>query len=87
MTSGSSSIFTSAASPSPAASLCRVPCSRALARELLLGRPQRSTSPLMRAQMLRQLIAARISVERILGGVDLARLLQDLPRELLIVEV
>ena len=36
--------------------------------------------------MLRQLIATLLTVERILGSVDLARLLQDLPRELLIVE-
>jgi 5-methyltetrahydrofolate--homocysteine methyltransferase len=56
-------------------------------RELLLGCPQRSAPALMRAQMLGQLIATRISVERVLGSVDFARLLQDLARELLVVEV
>ncbi len=65
----------------------RLFCSGTLARELLLGLAQRSTSPLTRAQMLRQLIAARLTVERVLGGVDLARLLQDLAGELLVVEV
>src|ERR1035437_1062383 len=35
-----------------------------LARELLLGLTQRSTSPLTRPQMLRQLIATCLAVER-----------------------
>ena len=60
-----------------------LPCT--LARELLLGFPQRSTSPLTRPQMLRQLIAARLPVELVLGSVNFARLLQDLAGELLIV--
>src|SRR5664280_3528935 len=58
-----------------------------LARELLLGFAQRSSSPLTGLQMLRQLIAARLAVELVLGGVDVGSLLQDLPRELLVVEV
>ena len=55
--------------------------------ELLLGRLQRGTPALMCAQMLRQLIATCIAVERVLGSVDVARLLLDLPRELLVVQV
>src|ERR1019366_9920206 len=56
-------------------------------RELLLGLAQRSTTTLTGSQMLRQLIATRIAVELVLCGVDLARLLQDLAGELLVVEV
>jgi hypothetical protein len=37
--------------------------------------------------MFGQLIAACLAIELVLGSVDLARLLQDLPRELLIVQV
>jgi len=65
----------------------RVPSVYTLARELLLGSPQRSTPPLTGAQMLGQLVPARLAVERILGSVNLARLLQNLPRELLVVNI
>jgi EAL domain-containing protein (putative c-di-GMP-specific phosphodiesterase class I) len=41
-----------------------------LARELLLGLAQRSTTPLTRPQMLRQLIAARLAIEHVLGVVS-----------------
>ena len=37
--------------------------------------------------MLGQLIAARVAVELVLGRVDRGGLLEDLPRELLVVEV
>ena len=65
----------------------RVLAAFTLARELLFGFAQRSAPTLTRSQMLGQLIAARIAVELILGSVDLARLLQDLPGELLVIEV
>ncbi len=58
-----------------------------LPRELLLGFAQRSASALVGSQVLGQLIAARLAIELILASVDLARLLQDLAGELLVVEV
>ena len=58
-----------------------------LALKLSLRLRERGTTALPRAQMLRQLIATILSIEPVLGRVDLARLLQDLPRELLVVEV
>jgi hypothetical protein len=65
----------------------RVVSACTLPRELLLGFAQRSTPALVGSQTLGQLIAALLPIELILASVDLARLLQDLAGELLVVEV
>ena len=65
----------------------RVVSTCTLPRELLLGRTQRSASTLVRPQVLGQLIATLLAVELILSRVNVARLLQDLACELLVINV
>ena len=51
---------------------------------LVPGEP--GVSPLAGAQLLGQLVAARVAVELVLGGVDGLRFFEDLARELLVVD-
>jgi hypothetical protein len=55
--------------------------------ELALGLPQRRAPPLTRAQLLGQLVAARLPVELVLRLIDPPRLLQHLARDLLIAAI
>src|SRR6266566_82932 len=65
----------------------RAPVLGAVTLELALGLCQGSTTPLAGPQVLGQLIATRIPVELVLGRVEIGGLLEDLPGELLVVEV
>ena len=60
---------------------------RALLFELALGLAQPRPAALAGAQLLGQLVAARVAVELVLGRVDRLGLFEDLARELLVVDV
>jgi hypothetical protein len=55
--------------------------------EAALGLAQRVTPTLRRGELRRQLVAAVLAELLVLGGVDLGGLRQDLPGDLLVVEV
>jgi hypothetical protein len=58
-----------------------------LGLEALLGLAQPPAAALLSCELRRQLVPASVAVELVLGGVDCQRLLDDLARELLVVEV
>ena len=62
-------------------------CCLALGIELALGLPQRRPPTLRRAQLLGQLIPARVAVQLVLALVSLVELVQQLPGDPLIAAV
>ena len=70
-----------------AAARHRLRVRRALGLQALLGLAQPAAAALRGRELRRQLVAARLPVELVLGRVDRLGLLDDLARELLVVEV
>ena len=70
-----------------AAARHRLRVRRALGLQALLGLAQPAATTLRGRELRRQLVAARLAVELVLGRVDRLGLLEDLARELLVVEV
>jgi hypothetical protein len=70
-----------------AAARHRLRLRRPLGLQALLGLAQPPAAPLRGRELRRQLVAARLPVALILGRIDRLGLLDDLARELLIIEV
>jgi hypothetical protein len=75
------------AEPFRAAARHRLRVRRALGLQALLGLAQPAAATLRSRELRRQLVAARVPVELVLGRVNGLGLLEDLARELLVVEV